>query len=447
MNKKRIMGILAVALVCLGIAVVGKILSVDTTGSIVDVDGNTIATLHYADGALSYECEEGYESYVDIVCKEAAQHISEKKLVKKSMCIKTGFQKEVFESIKEAGEEFTESHNRSNLAAAVSDVNGKVLASYSCSVMVDGQNYMMIPAYATSAIKPLSVYAPAIEEGVINWSSKYMDDAYSQIEDEDGKVKDWPLNIDPYTNVEQTVKTAMQRSNNTIAVKILKEYGVEKSCKFLQDKFGMNLETEMRLMRQSGDDEILGNIGMGYLREGVTPLEMLGDYQVFANGGMYQPAYTITEIVDKEGKSYYKHKDSSVRVFTEETAEIMNRLLHTVTEAGGTGWEAGIQGMDICGKTGTGSSDNWFIGMTPEYVCNVWYGSKEKEDGENKAASVFGSIISGLVHDSKVQYPKSDKVREESYCELTGLLANEHCQYTSIGYYSEKNLPKKCNCE
>ena len=80
------------------------------------------------------------------------------------------------------------------------------------------------------------------------------------------------------------------------------------------------------------------------------------------------------------GSVYYESWDKSGKqVIVEETAYIMNRLLKEVVSKDGTGKAAALKNVEVCGKTGTSRDykDNWFVGMTPEYSCTVWYERKK----------------------------------------------------------------------
>ena len=102
--------------------------------------------------------------------------------------------------------------------------------------------------------------------------------------------------------------------------------------------------------------------------------------------------------------------------------------------------------MDVCGKTGTSENyrDNWFIGMTPEYTCAVWYSSNDGERIQNASLLAFRDAIEELSPDQSSAYPVSDDVVEKEYCEKTGLLAGKNCQSVKRGYYKKDELPETC---
>lgn len=460
MSRKRMAGIVGVALVCIILAAVGHVLSKEKKCKILDAEGNVIAEIIYKHQTVDYDCVEGYESYIDLAYREAAVimggqediEVSEAygRLAKEEMSIRTAFHQKAEDGLLQVCRDGTETIYgglAQEKAAAVSDTKGHILACYSHSLAGQSRNYIAYPTYAGSTIKPLSIYGPAVEDQTICWSSQYKDSAYGQITGEDGEKKDWPENTKPYSNTMWTVQEALQKSNNAIAVKVLKDYGVEKSCLFLEDEFGIKTQEEQKSFMENGEDSVLSNIALGYLEAGVTMKELMGAYQTFANGGIYMAMHTVTGIETREGESYYQEEAQGRQVFGADTAYIMNRMLKTVVEEGGTGKAAKVEGLEICGKTGTSDDykDNWFIGMTPEYVCAVWYEYRGGLAG-NESAAVFQKIMGKLEHNKEAAYLAPENVVEKNYCLKTGLLANEFCQEQRTGYYSLENIPKKCVC-
>ena len=467
---KRVLGVAAVAAVCVLLACVGHVLSVEKTGIVTDIEGNVIARLMYdnrsdgdqadVDRTVRYDCEDGYEAYIDLACREAAKILCEREgireaeafgmLVEEEMTVQTTLCPDVMRELLDvcAEEQMLPGILASERAAAVGDTKGHILACYSHSVEDSSCNYVTYPTYAGSTIKPLSVYGPAVEDGVVCWSDLYMDSAYCRIINADGKEVDWPVNTGSYTNRMWTVQEALKKSNNAIAVKVLKDYGVGNSCRFIREAFGLKTEVEEGMVLEGEEDDVLSNIALGYLEAGVTMRDLLGAYQTFANGGIYTPMHAVAAIRTGNGEEYYQEDSETVRVFSMETAYIMNRMLKTVVEEGGTGEAASIKGLDICGKTGTSdeSRDNWFVGMTPEYVCAVWY-RLPRAGMKNESPAVFKEIMVRMEHHEEIGYQKPESVAEAAYCEKTGLLANEFCEEQKTGYYKKQNMPGECDCQ
>lgn len=453
-SRKRLAGILVVGVICAGIVLAGNLAGGKKAGTILDSEGNQIAELVLENGELNYQCEEEYKTYVDVVRSEVLDIVMQKenvdekaamkKIVSDEMEIRTAFSKKALAGMMDAYNANPDTV-AGTFAAALSDTKGNMIACYSASANGDTRNFVTLSTYAGSAIKPLSVYTLALEEGVIVWSSLYRDIPYAWIEDKNGEMTEWPKNTKPFTEKKLPVEEAVRMSNNAIAVKVLKDYGVEKSCQFLEKAFGISTEKEKEILMEKGDDRVLSNIALGYLKDGVTVPQMLEAYQIYANGGVKYSLHTVTE-VQRKGKTYYKAEEKAERIIREETAYIMNRLMRTVVEDG-TGTAAQVEGVDVCGKTGTSDyGDHWFVGTTPEYVCAVWYKANASIGGVTaSSARVFSDTIEVLEPDKDASYPIPENVCEEMYCRESGLLAGEACKNTAVGYYEKGGVPKVCS--
>lgn len=455
-NKQRIVGIVATLAVCAGIAVIGMTMGKEKAAVIMDSHGEEIAKLTYQEKEMLYSCKDGYESYIDLVCKEVVNLLekqenctkaeAQKKIVEEELQITTFFDKASFQILKETYEK-SPIANQKNYAAGISDVQGHLKASYSFHEGEEERNNLLISTYAGSTIKPLTAYAPGIEEKKISWSTMYEDSPYTQYTDEDGNLSDWPINTKPYTNEMVTVEEALKESNNAVAVKALKDFGVEKACEYLEEKFRISVEAEKKIIQEEGEEKILGNLALGYLKGGVTIPQMISAYTAFANGGIVYPCRTVQQI-QMEGDRYYEKEADGISAFSEETAFIMNRLLKHVVEDGGTGKDAQVKGLDICGKTGTSTKflNNWFIGITPQYVCAVWYEADENSYMRNETVPIFRSIMEEMPNDLNKRFPEATHVEKRNYCKKTGLLATEYCEEQAEGYYHEDSIPIQCNC-
>jgi len=167
-----------------------------------------------------------------------------------------------------------------------------------------------------------------------------------------------------------TVETAMIRSTNTIPVKIIQDIGSSVVFNFLKDAFGFNALVEPY-------DIDLSPMALGGMRRGVSPLEIIGAYQIFANGGWFTKPYAYTRVDNAAGEVVLQVNTTPARVIDFETATIINKLLQrTVASPQGTGTCAFMGHMPVAGKTGTSQydRDQWFIGVTPYFVSGVWLG-------------------------------------------------------------------------
>lgn len=330
---------------------------------------------------------------------------------------------------------------------AVADLQGNIVAAYGHGIDHMDENYAIHAASPYSSLKPLSVYAQAIEKGVINWSTTYEDSAYKQIASSNGSQRDWPTNANgEYSNKDVTIYEAIRKSLNTVAVKCLKDVGILSSVEFLQSNFEIPLSSERYTATIHGEEEIIGNIAMGYLKEGVTPIDMAGYYQIFATGGVYNKPSIIYKICDAEGKELYTREYAPKEVISPVTADLMNKLLQGVAKTGGTGVEAHCKSTEVAGKTGSADANAqcWFAGVTPEYSCAIWHGQNYK----NLAPVLFSRTMERVYEGNtelKNVFAMHSNLKKYMYCEESGMGISKNCTLVQMGYYVPGTQLKTCN--
>lgn len=287
-----------------------------------------------------------------------------------------------------------------------------------------------------SSIKPLAVYAPALDQGIITQSTT--------IDDSPINIDGWkPKNSGGGTRGYTSVKTAVTYSYNIPAVKVLEALTVDKSFEYLKGRLHMNSISD------TADRHL--SIALGGLSKGVTVLEMNGAYCALANGGQYIEPHTYTKVYDVEGKLILTNDIVKNQAFSPATAYIMNDILKNVVTTG-TGAGAKISGMDTCGKTGTtdNSKDRWFVGYTPYYCGSVWFGydiPKSISFGGNPALVIWDNIMTKIHKDlPEKEFEKPDDVVEARVCRRTGYAPSSGC--STITQYTDKaKLEKKCTDE
>ncbi len=275
-----------------------------------------------------------------------------------------------------------------------------------------------------SCIKPLGVYTPALEAGIITPNTVYADKAIT--------YGSWsPKNYYSGFKGNMSVQRAVELSVNTIPVQILEEIGVEQSYRFLQDDFHITSLTE--------SDKVLGALALGGMTNGVSVLEMTAAYATFANNGVYVEPTTILEIRDSHGKTVVTVTPESHIAMSEKTAEQMHQMLLAVVQ-NGTGTGARISGVKAGGKTGTTDNDidRWFVGYTPNYVAAVWYGFDTPKSmayvSGNPALNAWKKVMDPIMQNApRREYAtKTPAVIPSSamtvkVCTITNLLPAEHC--------------------
>lgn len=294
-----------------------------------------------------------------------------------------------------------------------------------------------------SAIKPVAVYAPAIDGDIITPAS-VIDDYPARLND--AGTGGYPKNSNRKYSGARTVAYGVQWSLNTVAYRVLDMLGTTNSFYFMEDNLGFDLNEK---------DNALAPLSMGGLTYGVTTEEMAAAFGAFANQGVYTKPRTISEIRLNDNATVLVDNASESRVAMKETtAYLMNKLLTSVV-SGGTGGSASFSGMSIAGKTGTTSNnyDRYFVGYTPYYSAAVWVGYSESNEkivaSSNPAAKVW-KLIMEQIHENlenKSFFERPSGITTVTVCAESGLLPGELCGSTVTAEIQESAKPTEtCDC-
>lgn len=287
-----------------------------------------------------------------------------------------------------------------------------------------------------STIKPLSVYAPALERGVITYASVYDDTPYSF---ENGKA--WPKNANGVYHGLSTMSYALANSTNTVPLKILDELGLSHSFYFLRDYLHLDA-----LVEQGRDtngafitDMDYAALALGQLNYGVSARDITAAYSIFADGGMYHQPRSYSMVKNSFGEVLLEKKATAERVLSEGNSEIMTKLLEDVVWGGTADGLTVKNRVAIAAKTGTtqDNKDRWCIGYTPSLICGVWYGyeyPKEIPKAEkNHFLNAFDKILT-RIYERDVRSAYADRKFDDSarlvkvnYCMDSGLLPSDAC--------------------
>jgi len=293
-----------------------------------------------------------------------------------------------------------------------------------------------------SAIKPLTVYAPALEKGYMPYT--VLDDSPISY-----KVNNeiWsPKNYDHSYRGLISMRTAVQYSVNTYAIQLLDKVGISNGYE-TGKALGLN-----HLVNTPGRNDLgLSPLALGSLTKGASPVEMAAAYGSFGNGGYYAQPHFITKITDHHGRVLYAYKQPMKRALSADTAWLMNSMLQTVANSG-TGTNGKVPGVPTGGKTGTSENNNdcWFCGLTPLYSGAVWMGYDETYTMQNQygggyPAKLFRSMMQKAHEDKEYQpWAKPHNVVLTSICSKSGKLPSSSCPDEQIisEYCVGKYIPK-----
>lgn len=318
-------------------------------------------------------------------------------------------------------------------------------------------NHALVPHIPASALKPIALYAPLIDEGKINWAS-VIDDVPQSFYERDGEYVAYPKNSPDVYDGLTTVADAVRKSKNTVAVKLCNMRGVERVYKTLEQDFGFNtlVRSEKGANGATLTDLATSPLALGQLTHGVSLRSLTEAYTAFAADGVLNKSRSYLAVVDSEGKTVIEKTPKEKRVFDKSTARIMNKLLMGVVE-NGTAESITIKNkVDTAGKTGTSSSnrEKMFIGYTPYFTAGIWCGY---ESGTGSVASVFPThlavwddIVTKLHSD--IDLSPSEHFSDEGllylpYCMDSGELYSTNCLYDvrgsrlAYGYFTSDNQP------
>ncbi len=291
-----------------------------------------------------------------------------------------------------------------------------------------------------STIKPVAVYGPALEYGLITPSTI--------INDAPLTIGDWsPKNVDGRFKGNVSARNALANSRNVPAVKVCRYLGVQNSFKFLSER--MHVST-----LDSVNDMGLAPLALGGLTNGISVLELTAAYCTFVNDGFYNKPRLYTKVLDANNNVVLDGTATHEIAMSETAAADMISMMKD-TISYGSGTMANFSGMEIAGKTGTTgtttSNDRWFVGLTPYYVGAVWFGYDQPRDlggfYSNPAALAWKKVMQPI--HKNLDYRKFEapgSTVSVMICQESGQRANPDCEHVTSEMYAKNKVPKT-RCE
>ena len=267
-----------------------------------------------------------------------------------------------------------------------------------CALVRDNRENALIALVSTvgtprrspaSAIKPLLVYAPALEENLISPATPLLDE----------KTKFGDYSPDDYggaTGGYMSARYALSRSVNIPAVRLFNELGIARGCGYLK-KMGLEVD----------DEDASLALALGGMREGFSLPALADGYAVFANEGLYAPSAVISLVKDERGRVLYERSERKRKVFSEDVCWLMNDMLQT-TATEGTAKRLKFLPFPVCAKTGTagtkeGNTDAYCMAYTKEHTVGVWMGNADHSPTQitggglpaNETLRIFRALYKG----------------------------------------------------
>ena len=248
----------------------------------------------------------------------------------------------------------------------------------------DQEGYGLNRAYQSyrqpgSAIKPLLVYAPALEQGYT---------AYSTVDDSRMTGEDAVSNSGYSYSGSISLRRAVQKSSNVATYRLYQELGPEDCLKYLENMNFAGLEPE---------DYRYDTTCLGGFTRGTTAVEMAAGYATLANDGRYRTPTCIIRITDSEGNVIVPNEEESKEIYSSSAARSMTDILEScVTDSSATASGCGLDvDTAVACKTGTTSNyvDGWLCGYSPYYTTAVWVGMDVYEPVDGLTGSSYPEDI------------------------------------------------------
>ena len=313
-------------------------------------------------------------------------------------------------------------------------------------------NYTRSPA---SSIKPIAVYAPALEEG--RTLADPADDTPHSIQD----GRPWPKNFYNHYKGIQTTRKALLESQNASTIKIFDELGMDKFKSYMT-KFGIidpdDPENDNFVTKEenpSANDETL-SAALGGLSKGLTTMDVASAYQTFANKGERIESSIISKISSDSLGDIYVNEHKPIRVISEENNFLISDVMHQIANQSWVLSGLGNGGMWTAGKTGTSSDgvDVWFAGYNHYYTAATWIGFDNQNlslnSSSGEAGKLYYSYMNKIVKGLKnVEYEKPASIETANVSAIDGLLPSELTSRDPRGseviteYFAPGTVPKE----
>ena len=238
-----------------------------------------------------------------------------------------------------------------------------------------------------SSFKPF-VYAAALDSGAVSPEDRISNAPYVWRDPVTGKV--WsPENSGGSYGGTVSLRSALARSLNVVAVRVMEKTGPETVVEYAHRVFGFTSELDPVLSLALGSSA-------------VSPMEMARGYSVFQQGGKRVEPFGIVEVRDPSGQVVYAEQpvlqESGLKP---DVAKEIDSYLREVVERGTAAGYRGQMPPESRGKTGTTQEnrDAWFCGYTKRYLGIGWVGNEVYDEAQKRwrylpmGSRVFGGTV------------------------------------------------------
>lgn len=299
-----------------------------------------------------------------------------------------------------------------------------------------------------STIKPIAVYAPAMDMGVIQPGSVIADAPL---------VSGGPKNYGGAYYGLVSAREALTYSYNVSADSIYR--------KILGNNPGKEYLMKMGIPLTEKEQEY-PSIALGGMDHGVSVEQNTNAFATLSNQGNYISSYMIEKITDSDGNVIYEHESEQVEVFSAQTAYLTIDMMRDVIRRGTAAYlpsRLKYGGVDWAGKTGTSNDykDAWFVGTNPNVTMGVWLGYDTPESiycsscslsYSQRTQNLWAQLINAATEVNpellapKEQHKRPDGIVSRSYCATSGLAPSDLCSKAGLvrsDIYNSKYVPNK----
>jgi len=232
-----------------------------------------------------------------------------------------------------------------------------------------------------SAFKPF-IYSAALEKG-FSPATVVIDGPLYFDASETGSEPWEPKNYDGKFEGPMRLRTALMKSKNLVTVRVMRAIGPRYAQDYIA-RFGFDPKLHPPYLPMA--------LGAG----AASPVQMLGAYSVFANGGYRVAPYLIDKVLDSHGNTLSRAQPTiaeqgAERVIDPRNAFIMTTMMRDVVRAGTAARAMQLGRQDLAGKTGTTNEnvDAWFCGFNASMVAIAWIGFDQPRTlGTNETGAV-----------------------------------------------------------
>lgn len=281
-----------------------------------------------------------------------------------------------------------------------------------------------------STFKPVTVYAPAIDNAGMTLASVYDNAPY--LYKNGVEVKNWDSDYG-YSGLE-TIRSAITKSVNVVAVKCLTDISPQTGLDYAE-KFGITTLYDDDV-NSAGEHLTDANqpLALGGVSDGVVNVELTGAYAAIANKGQYIKPKFYSKIEDLNGNILIDNTPVTTSVIQESTAFLLTSAMEDVIKnPSGTAYGSiNLGEMPVAGKSGTtdDTKDIWFEGYTPYYTCGIWGGYDnntalpEGDIYHTYSKVLWNSIMSRIHADLPVkEFEQPSDIISVDICKKSGKLA------------------------